>query len=149
MKIRKATLKDLNKIAELSLEYAKYENRLNRDIKVESLKEIEKQEGNWIKLGTKYILAQEDNELLGMMALNLGKIGKEKIGIIHTTIIREKARGKGIGNALVDYVFNYFKKNKCKRVKSFVHIKNKNAFKFWTKQGFETEEGYAIQKMLK
>jgi len=149
MKIRKATIKDVKELAKLSREYAKYENKLNKEIKVKSLKETEKEERNWIKLGTRYILAQEGDEILGMIVFNLGKIGKEKIGFIHIIIISEKARGKGVGKVLVKYVFNFFKKNKCRRVKSFVHIGNKKSFKFWTKHGFEPEKGFAIQKKIK
>jgi N-acetylglutamate synthase-like GNAT family acetyltransferase len=149
MKIRNATIKDVKEIVKLSLEYGRYEENLNKDIKVKNLKAIEKQEKKWIKLGTKYIFAEKDNEILGMVAFNLGKIGKEKIGIIHTVIVREKARGKGVGDKLINYVLNYFKKNNCKRVKGFVHIKNKNALKFWTEHKFEKEKGFAIQKKLK
>jgi N-acetylglutamate synthase-like GNAT family acetyltransferase len=149
MKIRRATLKDIKKIARLSLEYGKYENKLNKSVKVGNLADVEKEDRKWYQLGTKYLLAEENKEVLGMMAFNLGKIGKEKVGIIHTVIIMEKARGKGVGNSLVSYVLDYFNKNKCRRVKSFVHIENKNAFNFWTKKGFVAEEGYAIQKMLK
>ena len=149
MKIKKATLKDVKEIAELSLEYAKYESKLNKEIKIKSLREIEKEERNWIKLGTKYILAKEGKETLGILSFNIDRRGKEKVGVLHTTIIKEKSRGKGVGKALVNYVLDYFKKNKCRRVKTFIHIKNKNAFKFWTKQGFETEEGYTAEKRLR
>jgi N-acetylglutamate synthase-like GNAT family acetyltransferase len=149
MKIRKATKKDIKDIAKLSLEYAKYENKLNKEIKIRSLKEIEKEEKNWVKLGTKYILAKEGKETFGVLSFNIDKRGKEKIGVLHTTIIKENLRGKGVGKALVNYALNYFKKNDCRRVKTFIHIKNKKAFKFWTKQGFETEEGYNAEKKLK
>lgn len=149
MKIRKATIKDIKEIAKLSREYAEYENKLNKNIKVKSLKEIEKEDKEWMKLGTRTIFAQKGDEILGMMVFNIGRIGKEKIGIIHATIIKESSRGKGVGKAMVKYVTDFFKKNKCRRIKSFVHIDNKNSFKFWTKQGFEPEEGFSIQKKLR
>ena len=149
MKIRKATKKDVNKIAKLSLEYAKYENKLNKKIKIKSLREIEKEEMNWFKLGTKYFIAEKEKEVLGVLSFNISTRGKEKIGILHTTIIKKNVRGKGIGTSLVNSALNYFKKHNCRRVKTFIHIKNKNAFKFWTRQGFEVEEGYAAEKKLK
>lgn len=149
MKIRKATIEDLKDIAELFLEYDKYEHNLDRNVKLLSLKEIIKSEKEHMKLGTEYILAEEDNKILGALNLNIDERGKEKIGVLHTLIVRKDSRGRGIGNQLVKYAFAYFKKKGCKRVKTFIHAANKNAKVFWEKQGFNLEEGYTASRRLK
>jgi len=148
MEIRKATKNDLKEIARLMKEYAKYENNLDENIKVGSLKKIEKEERVLFGFGTKYALAEEDKKILGVLGFNIDRRGKEKIGAIHSTIVLEKARKKGVGKSLVVYVLKYFKKNNCRRVRTFIHKNNKNAINFWAKQGFETTEGYSVEKML-
>lgn len=150
MIIRKATKKDLKKIAELFLEYGKYENKLDKNVKVEGLKELESTEKEHMKLGTEYLIAEDNEEkILGVLNTNIDKRGKEKVGVLHTLIVTEKARGSGIGNKLVKSALDYFKKKYCRRVKTFIHIANKNALDFWKKQGFHTEQGYHAVKMLK
>jgi len=149
MIIRKATKKDLNKIAELFLEYDKLEHKLDRNVKLFSLKETENSEREHMKLGTEYLLAEEDKEVLGVLNMNIDKRGKEKMGVLHTLIVTEQSRGKGVGKKLVKQAFDYFKKNGCRRVKTFIHKMNENAKGFWEKQGFHLEEGYHAVRMLK
>ena len=149
MKIRRATIKDIDEISRLFYEYGKYEHKLNKNVKVGSFAEIKKEGRVWFDLGTRYFLAEVDGKVVGSIAFNFGKIGKERIGVIHTIIVLEKFRGRGIGNEMVNKVINYFREKKCRRVKSFVHIGNKESYKFWKKQGFIAEEGYAINRMLK
>jgi N-acetylglutamate synthase-like GNAT family acetyltransferase len=149
MKIQKATIKDLKEIAKLFLEYDKYECRLDKNMKKSSLNAVEKDEKEHFKLGTEYLIIKEEDNIIGALNINIDKRGKEKIGILHTLIITKKARGQGYGNKLVDYALNYFKKQKCRRVKTFIHIANKNALDFWKNQGFNVEEGYTASKRLK
>ena len=149
MKIRKATKKDMNKICELMQEYGKYENSLDNHVKFDSLKNIKKQEEKHMCLGTIYILAEENGIIGGVLNINVDKRGKENIGVLHTLIVTKEARGKGIGRNLVNYAYNYFKKKGCKRVRTFIHLKNKNAFSFWKKQGFETEAGFVATRVLR
>ena len=148
MKIRKAIKKDLGRIAELFLEYDKYENNFDKDVELCSLNEVRKAEEEHINLGTKYLLAEEDGKIVGALNFDIDKRGKEKIGVLHTLIITKEARGKGFGSKLVNYALSHFKLNKCKRVKTFIHLKNKNAYEFWKKQGFKTEAGYSASRRL-
>jgi N-acetylglutamate synthase-like GNAT family acetyltransferase len=150
MKIRKATKKDLKEITELSYEYGQFENKLDKNIEIEKdLKKLQKIQEKWMCLGTKYILAQEKDEILGVLSFNIDKRGKEKIGILHTLIVTKEARGKGYGGELVKYALNYFKENRCTRVRTFAHFANKNAQKFWKSKGFELEHGYMGTKVMK
>jgi N-acetylglutamate synthase-like GNAT family acetyltransferase len=148
MKIRKANNKDLKSIAKLLLEYDAYEHSLDKNVKLFSLKEVEKAEKEHMDFGTIYFLAETDKNLLGVLNVNVDRRGKEKIGVLHTLIITKEARRNGIGSKLVKYAFNYFKKKGCSRVRTFIHIANKNALGFWKKQGFHTEEGYTTSRRL-
>jgi len=149
MIIRKATKKDLKSIAELLNEYTKYEHSLNKKIRVESLKELKREEKKHFSEGCIYFIAGDNRESVGCLNANIDRRGKSKIGVIHNLIITKNARGKGYGNKLIEFAFNYFKKKGCKRVKTFIHGANKNAKGFWEKQGFELEEGYSGSMKLK
>lgn len=149
MIIRKATKKDINEIARLFQEYGELEHGLDKNVKTENLNEIIKTEKKHMTLGTEYLIAEQDNKALGVLNINISLMGKEKIGVLHTLIITKDARGAGMGTRLVKYALNYFKKNGCSRVRTFIHISNKNALGFWKKQGFYTEEGYTASRGLK
>lgn len=149
MIIRKATIEDLGKIAELFGEYGHYENDLDRNVKASSINEIKKSERNYFELGTIYFIIEEKGGILGCLNVNIDKRGKEKVGVLHTLIITKEARGKGYGSKIVKYAFDYFKKKGCRRAKTFVHFANKNAQKFWKGKGFELEHGYNGVKKLK
>lgn len=149
MKIRKATKKDLDKISKLFYEYGEYEHSLDKSVEKQSIKDIKKQDKHFMKLGTIYLILEENKEPQGVLSLNLCLQGKERIGIIHTTIITDKARGKGYGKLLFNYALNFFKRKKCTRLRTLVHDKNKNAQGFWKSQGFELEKGYWATKRLK
>jgi len=149
IKIRKATKKDLDILAKLDLGYCLYENSLDKRIEIPTIKELRITTEKYMKLGTVYFIAEESKIPLGYISINFCLQGREHTGVIHTLFIDEKARGRGIGNMLVQYVFDLFKKNKCTRVRSFMHIANRNAQAFWKKQGFELEEGYTASRRMK
>jgi len=149
MKIRIATKKDLREISRLNYKYNKYENKLDKNIKMSKLKDIEKQDKLYFDLGTLYFVVEFKGEIRGVLGANLERRGKEKAGVLHTLIVSEKVRRKGYGQELVKFVLNYFKENGCRRVRTFIHIANKNAKSFWIKNKFELEEGYYATRMLK
>lgn len=149
MKIRIATIKDLKEIAKLFLEYDEYECKLDKNVKKCSLNEIEKDEKEHMEFGTIYFILEEKGKTIGALNVDIDRRGKERIGILHTLIITKEARGNGYGNKLVDYALAYFKKQNCRRVKTFIHIANKNALGFWKNRGFNFEEGYTASKKLK
>jgi len=149
MRIRKATKKDLKDVFQLLYDYTKYENSLDKKIKIESLTQIEKEEKEHFKTGTLYFIVEENNQIVGCLNANIDKRGKGKIGVIHNLFIIEKARGKGYGNEVVKFVLNYFKENGCSRAKTFVFLENKKAKKFWEKKGFNLDLGYSGSVKLK
>ena len=149
MKIRLATPKDLPEIAELFCEYGQYEHNLDKNVEAPKLKEEQEQNKAHMNLGTKYILLEEEGKIVGILNFNIDKRGKEKVGVLHTLIITKAARGKGYGGKLVDFAFSNFKKQGCRRVRTFIHFANKNAQGFWKKYGFNLEHGYIASRRLK
>jgi len=149
MKIIKATKKDLGKIADLYHEYDKYEHNLDKSVELCSRKMVKKSEERWMNFGTKYILVKENEKIVGALNFDIDLRGKEKIGVLHTLIITKDARGKGYGTQLVKYLLDYFKQKSCSRVRTFIHLNNKDAFSFWKKLGFETSVGYVATRTLK
>lgn len=148
MKIRKATKNDLDEIAKLSYEYGKYENSLDKNVEAPSLKKSKELDKNFMELGTLYFVVEESGKIKGVQSVNIRKQGKEKKGVLHTTIIVKDARGRGYGKALVKHAMDFFKKQGCKRLDTFVHFKNKGAKKFWEKQGFKMEYGFLATKKI-
>lgn len=57
-------------------------------------------------------------------------------GYIAETIIKEKFRGKGIGNELVEAAKNWLIDKGADHIELQVSVKNKAAIGFWEKQGF-------------
>jgi ribosomal protein S18 acetylase RimI-like enzyme len=149
VKIRKATKKDLKEISKLMYEYNEYENKLNKEVELLSLEENEKEDKIFFDLGTSYFILEDSKGIHGALTANLERRGKELAGVLYTLIISKDSRGKGYGKKLVKFVINYFKEKGCRRIRTFVHTKNKNAKAFWEKQKFELEEGYFATRMLK
>lgn len=149
MKIRLATKKDLNAIAELFYEYGEYEHSLDKNVETPKLKEEMEQIKEHMKSGTKCILLEEEGKVSGVLNFDIDKRGKEKVGVLHTLIVTKNSRGKGYGKALTDYALNYFKKKGCIKVRTFIHYANKNAQEFWKKNGFRLEHGYVASRRLK
>jgi len=147
--IRKATMKDLDVLTELDLGYQKYENSLDKRIKVSTWKETKDVNKKFMKLGTLYFIAEENGISLGFIDINFRLQGQERTGVIHTLFVKKEARGKGIGRKLAQYVLKLFKKNKCTRIASFSHIANKNAQSFWRRNGFDLEEGFYLSRRIK
>jgi ribosomal protein S18 acetylase RimI-like enzyme len=152
MKIRKATKKDINGITKLLIEEDKYENKLNREIKIQTKDKIKKD----VKISLEdksilFLIAIEKRYLVGMISISIDKRGNTKIGRIQDIIIKEEFRRKGIGRKLFKKAEEYFKKQKCKKIQSFIQIKNKNSQRFWKNMNFKFDkvDGYTITKILK
>ncbi len=149
MIIRRGSLKDLDELAKLLHEYDVYENNLDRNVKIDSLKKIKEDVRNQLKKKIiLYTIIEENKEVLGLINWRVAKINDKKTGMIQNIIINQKARERGFGNLLVKEVMKDFKRSNCKNMTGFVRLKNKKALEFWKKQGFKFEEGFQISKTL-
>lgn len=151
MKIRKATIRDIDAITELFQEYDLYEKSLNRKRKVDSYKSIRKQALFYFKKPTFiFFVIEKDGKIIGVQDLDVRKRGKESLGVLHTMVITKKERGKGYGDKLFKEAIKYLKSKKCVSVSSLVEAYNKPAQKYWKKQGFSLYGPvYRMNKRLK
>ena len=70
-----------------------------------------------------------------------------KRGIITELIVTSKIRSKGVGQALMDKMEEYFKLNKCEYVLVDVFAYNENAINFYNKKGYHPRMYINIKKM--
>ena len=70
-----------------------------------------------------------------------------KRGIITELIVTSKIRSKGVGQALMDKMEEYFKLNKCEYVLVDVFAYNENAINFYNKKGYHPRMYTDIKKL--
>ena len=70
-----------------------------------------------------------------------------KRGIITELIVTSKIRSKGVGQALMDKLEEYFKLNKCEYVLVDVFAYNENAINFYNKKGYHPRMYTDIKKL--
>ena len=70
-----------------------------------------------------------------------------KRGIITELIVTSKIRSKGVGQALMDKMEEYFKLNKCEYVLVDVFAYNDNAINFYNKKGYHPRMYTDIKKL--
>jgi len=70
-----------------------------------------------------------------------------KRGIITELIVTSKIRSKGVGQALMDKMEEYFKLNNCEYVLVDVFAYNENAINFYNKKGYHPRMHTDIKKL--
>ncbi len=151
MKIRKATKKDEKKVIKLLNEYDKYEYKLDKRHKPDSIKELRGFFNKLLKskIAVAFVL-EIDSNIIGFISGEEGRPLMGKNCKIHQLIITKGHRGQGYGKALLKKFESYFKRKGCKSVQSFVLIKNKKVLKLYNKLKYSSnEEGFIIKKKLK
>lgn len=96
------------------------------------------------------IICINDNDIIGMIILSYSIYERfyiEKRGYIYETIINEKYRKKGIGSKLINEAFIWFKNKNIDNIELQVSSSNKEAVKFWNKNGFELVTYHLIKKL--
>lgn len=63
--------------------------------------------------------------------------GSEKIGLIRYQAVAAKFHGKGVGQAMTDFIFSWFRKRNIRRVELYV-LEGLAASDYWLKIGFKT-----------
>ncbi len=103
----------------------------------------------------KCYLAIENDQVVGLIMGIVVKFDKydyldykcPKEGEITELIVTSKTRNKGIGNALMNQMENYFKSIGCEYILVDVFAYNKNAINFYDKQGYHPRMHRAIKKI--
>ena len=112
------------------------------------LEKVNKQDG-------KCYLALDNNRVIGLIMGIIREYDKydyldykcPKEGIITELIVTSKVRSKGIGQALMKKLEDYFKSVGCEYVLVDVFAYNKNGIKFYEKQGFHPRMYSDIKKL--
>lgn len=144
MNIRKAKIKDLKDVVELSYKSAIYHKKLtlyydiDKDVKNILSKSLRK---NIYSSNSCIFIAEENNKIIGYLLafkVNRPEMFKvKKAGLIADVFIKEEYRRKGIGDKLVKECFDWFKGDKISFVEINVEVSNKQAMNFWNKKGFK------------
>lgn len=100
-------------------------------------------------------LAIENNKALGLIMGTIPTYDEydyldykcPKKGIITELIVTSKIRSKGVGQALMDKMEEYFKFNNCEYVFVDVFAYNENAINFYNKKGYHPRMYTDIKKL--
>lgn len=137
MKIRKATKKDSNKIAELiNKEYSKppYKEPWK---KADAIKTFE----YFSKIGSIYVLINK--EIVGFIIFRIEDYNGSKGIMIEDLVIGSNFQGKGYGRKLVEYVEDLGRKQKIKGV-WLLASKEAPAYPFYKKIGYKINEKMVV-----
>lgn len=144
MKIRKAKIKDLKDIVELSYKSVIYHKKLNpyydtsKDVKEVLTKSLKK---NIYSSNSCIFIAEENNKIIGYLLVfkvdrpEMFKI--KRAGLIADVFIEDGYRRTGIGNKLIKECFKWLKEGRINFVEINVEVSNKQAINFWNKEGFK------------
>ncbi|MFA5369090.1 MAG: GNAT family N-acetyltransferase [Candidatus Paceibacterota bacterium] len=144
MEIKKAKIKNLDEITNLSSASAMFHEKLtpyyilNKDFKTILKKSLKK---NIYSSNSLILVAEENNEIVGyLLAFKINRpemFSIKKTGLISDIFIKENYRKRGIGELLAKESFNWFKKSKIKTIEINIESKNKPALNFWNALDFE------------
>ena len=103
----------------------------------------------------KCYIALENDKVLGIIMGIIPEYEKydyldykcPKRGIITELIVTSKVRSNGIGKKLINKMEDYFKDNNCEYVLVDIFAYNKNAIKFYEKNGYHTRMQTNIKKL--
>lgn len=154
MKLRKATIKDVDKVVELCHQYDLHEHRLDKRVEVTPLKEYRKGLADMLRKGERtFLLFEDDSRAVGFIDYGIQIRNKIKMGTLNDIFIINKYRGRGLGTRLIHHVLDKMRKENCKYVKSGVRSKNIKAQELWIKEGFKINKrpkaiDYTMRKEL-
>ena len=135
MKLRKSTPKDAKGIA----------NVLVQSYNIKDLKEGANVFKNEAKKNHHYIVAEENEKIIGVVAWLMHGLPKHQLCELDRIAVLPEYRGKGIAKKLFDALIkdasSFYKKNKSKLRKLYLltHADNIRAQKFYEKLGFKHE----------
>ena len=146
MNIRNAQIEDVNKISELMLQVAEIHSNARKDIfKEKSIEEIKAEVNNRIKNKENILVAEEDNNIYGVIIYKIKEV-KEHINLkdrttlwIDELVVDEKARRMGIGKNLFSEVKRIAKEKNYDAVELNCWNFNERAIQFYEKCGMNIQ----------
>lgn len=145
IKIKKATLQDVDGIIVMLKQICDYEHKLDKYYKPFSkYKDLDKVVIKSLKdKNTIVFVAKSDKQVIGYSEGTIEKAPNYasiscKIGYIDTIIIDDKYRGKGIGKKILNELMKWFEGKKIKNIELEVNAYNKLGVDFWKNNNFFT-----------
>ena len=135
IKTRKATLKDIDQICSVLVDF--YNMKNNSEAEKAFISEMEKD--------FHYIVATQNNKVIGLVTWLPHGLPKHGLFELDRICILSDSRGKGVGRLLVDELIVYAKKwyaesgNNIRKLYILTHESNVHAHKFYKKIGFTHE----------
>lgn len=143
MKIRKATTKDLKKVAEIfkaEFEKKPYNEKWSTKVALQKIKEYHK---------SGYIFVLEiKKQIIGFIIAYDFIWHDGKRAFIDEIVVSSEYQGKGFGKKLMRYAEDFFKKKKVKNVE-LMAVKNSKASKIYSKLGYKEEKFVLMVKPIK
>ncbi len=131
MRIKKATKKDIVKIAELMMEeFSK--PPFNENV---SLKKVLKSLNFYFKIGNIYAVINK-KDIIGVSVFKIEQYWEGPVIIIEDLAVKEKFKKQGAGKMLMNQIEDYAKKNKIKLICFKTHKKSPS-LKFYKKTGYK------------
>jgi len=134
MKLRKATIKDAEQIAQVLLSFYNMDEN-----------EAKSTFENEIKKGHHYIVAEDNRKIIGLVTWAMHGLPKHQLAELDRIVTLKEARGKGVGEKLVDELIKHansvYKEAgfKLRKLYLLTHYDNKEAHSFYHKVGFKHE----------
>ena len=143
LKIRKATVKDLDIVAELFRKHLKELKKFEPSLKVGTKKEAKKAVRGWGK-HTKYfviLVAEANGEIVGFVngMTYRHSIRNKREGFVNNTYVLPEYRRKGIATKLLTSIIKKFKMRNLTMCTLDAYVKNKKAISLWKKMGFKED----------
>tara|TARA_B100001971_G_C18240786_1_gene570721 strand:- start:1976 stop:2437 length:462 start_codon:yes stop_codon:yes gene_type:complete len=143
MKIRKATIKDFEKLRAIKLESKKDEMKYSDSLKllgktIDIYFEYFKAE---LKKKNSAVFIAEDKRPVGIIIvtyfkpLRISRFARK--GYVSNLYILKSHRKKGIGKKLLDISLKWLKENNVKYISLEIHLENKKALEFYRNLGFK------------
>ncbi len=90
-------------------------------------------------------LSKVGQEIVGFVAGDanwFSKRSRKRVGAVHEIVVLPRYRGMGIGKALMERVFEYFRVKGLDTVELWVGDENKRALEFYKRLGFKEDGRY-------
>lgn len=149
MKIRKAKKEDFRQYLRLKKQSLnEYPNLINEKIK-RTNNDIKKEFNEFFLSKKRFLLfVEKDNEIEGYLIGSIIRSDYQTIGYVDDLFISKNFRKKGGAKKLIEEFIKILKRNKIKKCRLGVNIKNNKAIRLYRNMGFEIKH-YEMDKKLK
>ena len=139
MRIRKATIKDLDAYLKLEKESLEHFMQLTNDEgwKFNKKKLVEDFEKTLTSRKSKIYFIEIDDKIIGHMSTHIENNQFRSVGYLDYLFIRENYRGKGYGRLMTKKFMELSKKAGVKKIGLGTRIENKKAQKLYESLGFK------------